>query len=322
MIGLSAVYALAGLMFAAIALLSAADRTNARRWRNTAFWGLFAVSFLGGDALGDLGNGVLVLVMVAVAGLGGLGQSGLGKGSPVTTTLPEREASAARLGDRLFLPALAIPVVTLMGTLTLKGVMLHGQPLVDPKQVTQISLGLGVLVALALALPMLRPPPLAPLQEARRLADTVGWAMLLPQTLAALGAVFALTGVGKVVGDLAATYLPLGTPFAAVCAYTFGMAAFTMVMGNAFAAFPVMTAAIGLPLVVQRFGGDPTVMGAIGMLSGFCGTLLTPMAANFNIVPTALLDLDRNAVIRAQAPTAVILLIVNTGLMYVFAFHH
>jgi uncharacterized membrane protein len=94
-----------------------------------------------------------------------------------------------------------------------------------------------------------------------------------------------------------------------------------MVMGNGFAAFPVMTAAIGLPLVVYRFGGDPAIVAALGMLSGFCGTLLTPMAANFNIVPVALLGLkDRNAVIKAQAPTAVLLLVVNTLLMYVLAF--
>jgi uncharacterized membrane protein len=57
------------------------------------------------------------------------------------------------------------------------------------------------------------------------------------------------------------------------------------------------------------------------MLSGFCGTLVTPMAANFNIVPAALLELtDRNAVIKAQLPTAAILLIANTVLMYVFVF--
>lgn len=106
-----------------------------------------------------------------------------------------------------------------------------------------------------------------------------------------------------------------------MAAYTFGMAIFTMVMGNAFAAFPVMTAGIGLPLIVQRFGGDPAIMGAIGMLSGFCGTLMTPMAANFNIVPAALLELkDRNGVIRAQVPTALILLLANTALMYVLVF--
>ena len=97
---------------------------------------------------------------------------------------------------------------------------------------------------------------------------------------------------GRLIGEA----VPLDSPLAAVCAYTVGMAAFTALMGNAFAAFPVMTAAIGLPLIVRKFGGDPAVVGAIGMLSGFCGTLTTPMAANFNIVPVALLELpDRNA---------------------------
>jgi uncharacterized membrane protein len=44
------------------------------------------------------------------------------------------------------------------------------------------------------------------------------------------------------------------------------------------------------------------------------------MAANFNIVPAALLDLkDKYHVIRAQAPTALILLAVNIVLMYMFA---
>jgi uncharacterized membrane protein len=99
------------------------------------------------------------------------------------------------------------------------------------------------------------------------------------------------------------------------------MALFTVIMGNAFAAFPVMTAGIGLPLVVQRFGGDVTIVAAIGMLSGFCGTLMTPMAANFNIVPAALLELpDQNGVIKVQVPTGLILLAANTALMYSLVF--
>ncbi len=82
-----------------------------------------------------------------------------------------------------------------------------------------------------------------------------------------------------------------------------------------------MTAAIGLPLVVHRFGGDPAVMAAVGMLSGFCGTLMTPMAANFNIVPVALLELpDQHAVIKVQLPTALLLLATNIALMYLLAF--
>ena len=49
-------------------------------------------------------------------------------------------------------------------------------------------------------------------------------------------------------------------------------------------------------------------MAAIGMFSGYCGTLMTPMAANFNIVPAALLELpDKNAVIKVQVPTALTL---------------
>ena len=111
------------------------------------------------------------------------------------------------------------------------------------------------------------------------------------------------------------------SPLLAVAAYCLGMALFTIIMGNAFAAFPVMAAAIGIPLLVEQYGGNPAVIGAVGMLAGFCGTLLTPMAANFNIVPAALLELkDQNAVIRQQVGTAVPLLACNIVIIYVGAF--
>lgn len=314
MIGLEVLYVIGGAFFAAIAVLSARDAGNPKRWKNTAFWGLFAVSFLFGSHLPDFVNGLVVIAMVLTAGFGGLGQ-----GLPATTGPEERRESAGRLGNRLFLPALAIPITALAGTFLFKRPELAG--LVDPKQATLVSLILGVFVALAIAMPMLRAKPITPLQEGRRLLDTVGWAAVLPQMLAALGAVFAAAGVGTAIGQIASEWLPNGSQLAAVVAYTFGMAIFTMIMGNAFAAFPVMTAGIGLPLIVLRFGGDPAIMGAIGMLSGFCGTLMTPMAANFNIVPAALLELkDRNGVIRAQIPTAILLLLANTALMYVLVF--
>lgn len=314
MIGLEALYLIGGAFFAAIAVLSARDATNPKRWKNTAFWGLFAVSFLFGSHLPDAVNGAVVIGMVLVAGFGGLG-----RGEPATTTPAERAQSAARLGNRLFLPALAIPATALTGTFLFKRPELAG--VVDPKQATLVSLILGVFAALAIALPMMRARPGVALQEGRRLLDTVGWAAVLPQMLAALGAVFAAAGVGEAIGQIAGQWLPDGSRFAAVAAYTFGMAIFTMIMGNAFAAFPVMTAGIGLPLIVLRFGGDPAIVGAIGMLSGFCGTLMTPMAANFNVVPAALLELsDRNGVIWAQVPTALLLLLANTALMYVLAF--
>jgi uncharacterized membrane protein len=141
--------------------------------------------------------------------------------------------------------------------------------------------------------------------------------------LAALGALFALAGVGQVVAGLAGRWIPLDNPAVAVVTYTMGMALFTAIMGNAFAAFPVMTAAIGLPVIVGRFHGDPAIMAALGMLSGFCGTLMTPMAANFNIVPVALLELpDEYAVIKAQLPTAALLLVVNTLLMSALVYRY
>jgi uncharacterized membrane protein len=163
---------------------------------------------------------------------------------------------------------------------------------------------------------------MAPFQEGRRLVDTIGWAALLPQMLASLGAVFALAGVGNVVGELATQVVPENSLLVAVIVYCVGMALFTMVMGNAFAAFPVLTAGVGIPFLIQKFGGDPAAVAAIGMLAGFCGTLMTPLAANFNIVPAALLDLkDRNLVIRMQIPTAIAMLIINTMLMYALAFN-
>ena len=311
MIGIGAVYVFAGLVFAVIALLSAGDSGNPKRWANTTFWGLFALSFLAGDYLGDFGNGLLVLAMVLIAGTVGLG---IGKNQ--TTTVQQRGTSARLYRNKLFIPALTIPVVTLIGSFTFKHIALF-----NPAQITLVSLSIGVIVALLLARVLLKQPIPAAFQEGRKLLDLLGWASLLPQMLAALGAVFALAGVGQAIGGLAAQAIPGGSRFAAVAAYTIGMAAFTAIMGNAFAAFPVMTAGIGLPLIIAKFGGDAAVMTAIGMLSGFCGTLMTPMAANFNIVPAALLGLhDRYAVIKAQLPTAFLLLAANTVLMYALVF--
>jgi uncharacterized membrane protein len=65
----------------------------------------------------------------------------------------------------------------------------------------------------------------------------------------------------------------------------------TVIMGNAFAAFAVITGGIGIPLIVLMHGGIPGVMAALGMFAGFCGTLMTPMVADFNIVPALLLEL-------------------------------
>ena len=299
MIGLPFVYAIAGAVFGGYALLSAMDG----RWRNAALWGLLAASFLFGNELSDVQNGALVAAIVAVAMLG--------------RAPPKPAETDRRRGDALFAVALVVPAVALGGTL-----LARWQPgLLDAKQASTISLVIGVLVALAVACAWLRPRPLTPLHEGLRLADTIGPIVLLPQLLAALGAIFTLAKVGDTVGGYAGAVLPPGNLLAAVLAYAAGMWLLTVLMGNAFAAFPIMATAIGIPVLVHGHGGNAAAVAALGMLCGFCGTLCTPMAANFNLVPAALLELkDRYAVIRVQVPTALPLWAACTAMLYLMAF--
>jgi uncharacterized membrane protein len=316
MIDLHWLYVLAGAVFASFALSSGRDATNPRRWGNTAFWTLLAVSFWFGDVLGDIGNGVLVLALVAIAGA-----HFLGRGSRESTSGEERERFSGRLGNKLFIPALVIPFTAFVGTLAFSYTPLKASGLIDPKSVTLVLLGTGVIIALAICYAWLRPPALAPVDEGGRLADSIGWALVLPQMLAALGVIFAAAGVGTTIGAMASAIIPHGSIFLAVLLYALGMVVFTMIMGNAFAAFPVMVAAIGVPILIHQDGGNPAVIGAVGMLAGFCGTLMTPMAANFNIVPAALLELkNQYGVIKAQVPTAIPLLIANILILYFGAF--
>jgi uncharacterized membrane protein len=317
MISLHWLYVLAGAVFAGFALGCARDATNPKRWGNAVFWTLLTLSFWFGDLFGDVGNGILVLVLVAIAGM-----HLLGRGSTESTSDQEREAFSERHGNRLFLPALVIPFTAFVGTLLINYTPLKAIGIIDPKAVTLVLLGCGVMIALSISYLWFRPPPLAAVDEGSRLANSIGWAMVLPQMLASLGVIFAAAGVGSTIGALVGAIIPSGSVFLAVLLYALGMVVFTMIMGNAFAAFPVMAAAIGIPILIHADGGNPAVVGAVGMLAGFCGTLMTPMAANFNIVPAALLELkSQYAVIRAQVPTAIPLLIANIVILYVAGFN-
>jgi uncharacterized membrane protein len=317
MINLHWLYVLAGAVFAGFALGSARDGTNAKRWGNAAFWSLLTLSFWFGDLFSDIGNGILVLALVAIAGT-----HLLGRGSKESTSDQERELFCERHGNKLFLPALVIPFTAFVGTLLFNYTLLKATGLIDPKAVTLVLLGCGVIIALAISYLWFRPPAPAAVDEGSRLANSIGWAIVLPQMLASLGVIFASAGVGTTIGALVGAIIPSGSVFLAVLLYALGMVVFTMIMGNAFAAFPVMIAAIGIPILIHADGGNPAVIGAVGMLAGFCGTLMTPMAANFNIVPAALLELkSQYAVIRAQVPTAIALLIANIIILYVAGFH-
>lgn len=321
---LPSVYLLIGAILLLVAGMTLRDATNPQRWTTALFWGLVAADFLldrplsatFGPAACHRMVGVSVLLMALIAGCRGLGA---GRRPVIPTDC--LAAEAARHGNRLFLPALLIPLVTVLATVVLKGATVSGLPLLDSGNPTVAALGLAVVAASLTAWPILGGSPLQGVRESRRLLDSIGWAAMLPQMLALLGGIFVVAGTGQSVRTLTLLVAPHDSRFAMVAVYGLGMAAFTMVMGNAFAAFPVMTAGIALPILVRDFGADPAPLVAIGMVCGYCGTLMTPMAANFNIVPAALLELrDKYGVIRAQIPTAIPLLAVNILLMFLLAF--
>ncbi|MFN3843319.1 MAG: DUF979 domain-containing protein [Rehaibacterium terrae] len=318
MITLQWIYWLAGGYIGWLAWLGLRDRGNPRRHTTALFWGLLALALLVGERLPAPVMGGMVVLLAMLAGFGGIRTGRYDQSTP-----DEKRAEAARLGNRLFWPALLIPGVTLLGAVVLKDAEIAGQRLFGAEQTTLVALGVACLIATFAACRLTRQSAGAAVEQSRRLIDAIGWAALLPLLLATLGSVFSATGVGDAVAELVKAGIPVENRLVLVVAYALGMAVFTMIMGNAFAAFPVMTAGIGLPLLVNGHGADAASLAAIGMLSGYCGTLMTPMAANFNLVPAALLELkDPYGVIRAQLGTAIPLLACNIVLMYFIVFRH
>jgi uncharacterized membrane protein len=320
MLRIEQAYWLIALFLAGAAILNLRDR----RWSHATFWGVLAVL---------IGSGKFVLAAAAAhhrlpAQLAGAGVIALAVLAPRMTRghlrerpAAEREADARKLRHRLFGPALLIPLVTLLVALFGDRAAFDGWHAFAAHRMTLTGLALACVVALVAALRVTRVGPASGLVEGRRLLDTLGWTALLPLTLAALGGVFAATGVGTAVADLVRMLIPVDSALACVVAFGLGMVLFTVVMGNAFAAFPVLMAGIGIPLLIHLHGANPAILGAMGMVTGYCGTLFTPMAANFNIVPVALLELpNQGDVIRAQWKTGALLLVVNLSLIYLLVF--
>ncbi|BET95744.1 DUF979 domain-containing protein [Xenorhabdus sp. TCT-1] len=337
MFQLQYLYALAGVLLMAVAIMSWRDKANPRRLTTGLFWALYGLIFLMGkwshyivaiwisdeayaQRIAFISIGVLVVFMALLAGFGGVQLGNYHQSTP-----KKRLESANRLGNKLFFPVLLIPVVTIIGVLMFNHIPGLQQAVFGEGNhsilVTLFSITLGCLIGLVMALRISRDAITQPIQETRRLLDAIGCVFILPQLLATLGLLFTTAGIGTVIAHLTESYITVDNRFVAVVAYVFGMALLTMVMGNAFAAFPIVTAGIGIPILILQHGGNPAVMAAIGMFSGYCGTLMTPMAANFNLVPAALLELpDRNAVIKAQIPTGCVLLFTNVFLLYFLLF--
>ncbi|MFW6266631.1 MAG: DUF979 domain-containing protein, partial [Halanaerobiales bacterium] len=288
-----------------VSYLTLTDREHPHPIGTGLFWGIFGITFLFGTHIPSLINGLLVLIMVIIALMGKVSMGG----GYSRVSKEFKEEKSLELKNKLFIPPLLIPIVTF-----------------SIAQFTNydalIGLGISSVVAVIAGFILTGEKPVAVGHESRRLFDSISTFAVLPQLLAALGALFEAAGVGEIIADLIAGVLPMDVKLWAVVAYALGMAIFTIIMGNAFAAFAVLTTGIGIPFVIEMHGANPAIVGVIAMIAGYCGTLLTPMAANFNIVPAALLEMkNENGVITlAQWKVAIPLFAINVILMYVLGF--
>lgn len=223
----------------------------------------------------------------------------------------EKEASAQRIGNKIFIPAVLIGIIAFL----LSFIKIGEKPLGGA-----VVIGIGCLVSLIAAIIITNPKLNETREDTARLLMQVGASALLPQLLGALGKVFSEAQVGTLIAGIVSGIVPSDSALFGVIAYCIGMVIFTAIMGNAFAAFSVITAGIGIPFVIMQ-GGNPAVVAALGMTCGYCGTLLSPMAANFNVVPAAILETkDKWRVIKAQAPMALMMIVIHIILMLTLAF--
>lgn len=288
------------LFYSAFRVLKQAE--HPARLGTAAFWILLGVVFGFGKFIPPFLSGLFLLLMGALTLFK---QVKLGKVE--TNTEAEQVENAKRFGNKIFIPAilLALTAVVIAQFTPFGG---------------QVGIGAAAVLSLIVAMVIFRATPKEALTESDRMVQQVGTTGILPQLLAALGVLFTTAGVGDVIANLISGFVPEGNRLIGVIAYVLGMVIFTMIMGNGFAAFTVITAGIGIPFVIAQ-GADPVIAGALAMTAGFCGTLMTPMAANFNALPAALLEMKNpNGVIKAQTPMALVLIVVHIALMYFWAF--
>lgn len=295
-------YIMIGLYMGLTMVFTIKDKNHKTRIGTSLFWGILSVVFMFGDYIPSQIVGALVIV---IAVLSATKQINIGTLKQLDETFATLKAE--KLGLKIFIPSLSIAIIAM---LIASFTDFSGT----------VAIGISSTLTLVLTFVITKAKPKEFLEDSNRMYQSMGSFVILPQLLASLGVLFTAAGVGDKISAIISGVIPTGNVLVGVIAYCVGMAVFTAIMGNAFAAFSVITVGVGLPFVFAQ-GGDPVVCSVLALTAGYCGTLLTPMAANFNILPAALLELkDKNAVIKAQAPIAIILLVTHIFLMYTLGF--
>ncbi|NWL86709.1 MULTISPECIES: DUF979 domain-containing protein [unclassified Paenibacillus] len=298
---LEILYILMGLVLIYTGIRNLADKTNPHRYGTLFFWSILGMVIGAGHWLPPLTSGILIFLMTipAIA-------RRVGKGKSHLPAKDYMENMSSKLGMKIFIPALSIGIFAILFVLfTELGAL--------------VGVGAGVLVAMIILMFFSRDnKPTTFLDDAADMLGTVGPLSMLPMLLASLGAVFTSAGVGTVISNAVGQVVPEGNVTIGIIIYALGMVLFTVIMGNAFAAITVMTVGIGAPFVFSH-GANPALIGMLALTCGYCGTLMTPMAANFNIVPVAILEMkDKYGAIKNQLFVACFMLIFQIVYMILF----
>ena len=299
---LEVLFILCGLVALSASIYSFKDEGHPTRLGSSLFWGLLGIIFIFGPYIPKNIVGVIIIVMAILTA-----RKQVRLGNIRGKSEEFRLKQAERIGNKIFIPALMIAIFAfgIAQFTTLGGL---------------VGLGIGAIVALITGLIVTRANTVEAIEGGSSLLQQVGSSSLLPQILAALGALFNAAGVGEVIATGISRVIPEGNIVLGLIAYFAGMVVFTMIMGNAFAAFSVITVGVGAPFVLSQ-GANPAIIGALAMTAGYCGTLLTPMAANFNIVPAAILEMkDEYGVIKTQIPVALTMFVIHIIVALLLAF--
>jgi hypothetical protein len=292
-----------GIVFILVGLKALADKQFTNSKTSALFWFIVAFTFIAGPYVPKFITGLCVVLMALLTAVGKVGQS-----ASDVPTATETRANADKLGNKIFIAPLVLALSAWIIATVWK------------KLGANNAVGLSAMIALIFVFIVTGSKKEYAIKDGTRLMDNIGPVGLLPQVLAALGALFTAAGVGDVIAKGIEMVIPHNNRLIAVIVYCLAMALFTAIMGNGFAAFSVITVGIGIPFLINQ-GANPLVVGAMGLTAGYCGTLMTPMAANFNIMPAALLETkNKYGIIKMQLPYAIAMLIAHIILMYICAF--
>lgn len=300
-IGLNVVWVIIGLITIYAGIKNLLDKENPSRVGTAVFWCSFGIVCGFGSWLPAKVSGVLVLIMCLPPIF-----KKVKIGKTDNPTKEHTEQQFKKIGMKIFVPAFSVAVCSLFFAL-----------FSNMSSMVAITVGVIVAIVLLMAFDTKQNKPAVFLNDSERFLGITGPLSMLPQLLGCLGGVFTAAGVGDVIAQLVEKIVPKGNVNIGIIVYAIGMVLFTMIMGNAFAAITVMTVGIGAPFVLA-YGANPVVIGMLALTCGYCGTLLTPMAANFNILPVAILNMkDRWGAIKNQVLVAIFMLVFQICYMIV-----